>query len=208
MRIRPVTFAGRGVEDGRFLPVHLLGIEMGPSSAGPGQPSFFAKEHSMGDVFLKVDGAKGESQDADHKDEIDVLSFSFGISQAASAISGSAGGGTVAKANFQDLVISKEKDLASAKLQEFCATGKHIDSIVLLARRAAGDSKVDYMKYTLTDSIISSFSVGGSTDGIPIETVAFNYAKVEYEYKQQARAGGGEAGTATYSYDLAANKKS
>src|SRR5205823_13654027 len=111
------------------------------------------------DIFLKVDGAEGESADAGHTGEIELQSFSFGVSQSASVSASSVGGGTTARATFQDLTVNKEVDKASAKLQEFCASGKHIDSIVLTARRAAGDTKVEYMKYTLTDSIVAHYAV-------------------------------------------------
>ena len=33
------------------------------------------------DAFLKLDGVKGESFDNTHKGEIDILSFSWGVSQ-------------------------------------------------------------------------------------------------------------------------------
>jgi len=159
------------------------------------------------DIFLKVDGADGESQDENHAAEIELQSYSFGVSQSASVTASSVGGGTTARATFHDLVVNKELDLASAKLQEFCSTGKHIDSVILSARRAAGDDKVEYLKYTLTDSIISNYSISGGGNSIPMESVSFNYGKIEFEYKQQARAGGTESGTASFGYDLKTNTK-
>lgn len=39
------------------------------------------------DMFLKIDGIPGESTDARHRDEIDVLSYNWGESQPPTASS-------------------------------------------------------------------------------------------------------------------------
>ncbi|HYP13120.1 MAG TPA: type VI secretion system tube protein Hcp, partial [Bryobacteraceae bacterium] len=52
------------------------------------------------DVFLKVKGIEGESADSKHPNEIDVLSYSWGVSQTGTASYG--GGMGAGKANFGD----------------------------------------------------------------------------------------------------------
>ena len=63
------------------------------------------------DIFAKLGDIKGESLDAKHKDEIEVLSFSWGLTNSASSSSSSGGGG--GKATFQDLTIVHNIDKAS-----------------------------------------------------------------------------------------------
>src|SRR5579871_5710819 len=109
------------------------------------------------DMFIKLDPIKGESQDDKHKDEIDVLSWSWGMSQAGSMHSGT-GGGT-AKVSVQDLTFTHWVDKASTDLIEYCATGKHIQSGTLVVRKAGGDP-VDYITITLDDIIITNVHTG------------------------------------------------
>jgi type VI secretion system secreted protein Hcp len=157
------------------------------------------------DAFLKIDGIPGESTDDKHKDWIEVLSFSTGISQPASATASSAGGATAERANFQDFTISKLLDKASPKLAVACADGTHIKEVKLEICRAGGD-KVKYMELKLTNCIVSSAVVGGG-GGEPTETASFNYGKIEWIYTQQKRADGSGGGQVAAGWNLETNKK-
>ena len=85
------------------------------------------------DIFAKIGDIKGESLDAKHKDEIEVLSFSWGVTNAG-VISG--GGGGAGKATFQDLSIVHHIDKASPLLLKACATGTHIKDTIITHRKA------------------------------------------------------------------------
>lgn len=159
-------------------------------------------------MFLKIEGVKGESTDSNHKDEIELMSYSHGVSQPVSAVASTAGGGTSGRCNHTDLTVSKSLDVSTPVLNQLCCTGKHIDSVVLTLRRADGDKSIPYMVYKLKDVVISSISVGGSSDQVPMETLTFNYSKIEWEYSKQARAKGGESGKSNGSWDLAKNATS
>jgi type VI secretion system secreted protein Hcp len=163
----------------------------------------------MFDSFLKIDGITGESTDDKHKDWIEVLSFSHGISQPTSATASSAGGATSARCDHADFTIAKQLDKASPKIYEHCSSGQHIKSVVVEMCRAGGD-KVKYMEYKMGDVIISSVRPGGSAkgaDAVPSEEVSFNYGKINWTYTQQKRADGSGGGNVTGGWDLSANKK-
>lgn len=156
------------------------------------------------DNFLKIDGIKGESTDDKHKDWMEILSFGWGVSQTASASTSSTGGGTSARADFQDLTITKTMDSASPLLFKACAKGDHIKEATLELCRSGGD-KLKYMEYKLTDVVISSVSAGGG-GGEPTESVSLNYGKIEQTYTKQKRSDGTAAGNVTAGWDLKANK--
>lgn len=86
------------------------------------------------DVFLRVDGIKGESTDAHHKDEIEVLSWSWGATQTSGSSVGS--GASSGKPSISELVVGKLVDKASPNLFRSCLTGKHINEVELAERRA------------------------------------------------------------------------
>lgn len=157
------------------------------------------------DVFLEIDGIKGESTDKEFKDQIEILSYNWGVSQSASGTASSSGGGSVARADFQDLSIVKEVDSASPLICKACWSGKHIAKVTLRLNRAAGEKRVKYMEYKMENVVISSVNIGGGGGGLPTESVGFNYGKLTMVYTKQARAGGGGAGEIPAGWDLEQN---
>jgi type VI secretion system secreted protein Hcp len=161
------------------------------------------------DTFMKIDGIPGESTDDKHKDWIEVLSFSTGITQPTSGSASTAGGATSERANFQDFSVVKALDKASPKIALACADGTHIKEVILELCRAGGD-KVKYMEYKLSNCIISSYRPGGSAKGgetLPLEELSFNYGMIEWTYTQQKRADGSGGGQVAAGWDLEKNTK-
>jgi len=143
------------------------------------------------DYFMKLADIDGESADSKHSKEIDVLAWSWGMSNAGSAHS-SSGMGT-GKVNVQDLSFTHYVDVASTKLMNSCATGDHIDSAILTCRKAGGKDPLEYLKVTLTSVFVTSLSTGGSQgDERQTENVTLNFAKVKVEYFTQDDKGGGK----------------
>ena len=119
------------------------------------------------------------SQQDGYKDQIEVLSFSWGVTQTGGYSYGT--GGSAARSNLQDLSLSIRYGPASPKLFQYCASGKHLDSAVITCLQAGGDKPQKYLEIKLTDVIISSYQTGGSGDDKPIDSLSLNFAKVEYE---------------------------
>ena len=159
------------------------------------------------DAFLNVADIPGESTDDAHGDWIEILSYSSGVSQTASASASTGGGASAERADFQDFSIVKALDKASPKLALACANGTHISEVVLELCRAGGE-KLKYMEYKLTDCIVSSCRPGGSSGGaetLPLEEVSFNYGKIEWTYTQQQRADGSGGGNVSAGWNLETN---
>src|ERR1700704_452981 len=111
------------------------------------------------DMFMKIATVDGESKDSKHKKDIDVLGWSWGMSNSGSAhVGGGAGAG---KVNVQDLSFTKWVDLSSAPLMLAVANGKHISKATLVVRKA-GENPLEYLTITMTECLISSVSTGGS----------------------------------------------
>ncbi len=157
------------------------------------------------DMFLKVDGITGESVDKTHKGEIDVLAWSWGVSNSGSTHSGSGGGS--GKANVQDFSFTKYVDKATPTLMLFSCNGKHIKEATLTVRKAGGDSPVEYLKIKFSDILVSSVSTGGSGGQDRLtENVTLNFAKVALDYVPQSASGAPEA-KIPMTWDIAANSK-
>jgi type VI secretion system secreted protein Hcp len=137
------------------------------------------------DMFLKMDGIKGESFDPVHKGEIDILSFSWGVTN-----QGTFGtGGGEGKASFQDLSFTHKIDKASPLLMLNCMKGTHIPNGYLTVRKTGGKVPLEYLKIHMEDVLISSYQSGGHSSGIPTGEFSLNFAKVEYSVAPISRDG-------------------
>lgn len=153
------------------------------------------------DYFLKIDGIPGESADAKHKGEIDVLGFGWGVSHA-----GAPGSGRSApKAVYEDLIVVARTSKASPLLWLACAQGKHIKSAVLTCRHP-GKSPVELLKITLTDVVVASYELDGSDEEPPLDQIALAYAKIETHYTPVDPSGKAQPPVKA-AWDLKADKK-
>jgi len=152
------------------------------------------------DIFAKLGDIKGESIDDKHKDEIEVFSFSWGVTNSVGA--GSGGGGGAGKATFKEFSIVHSIDKASPSLLAACATGVHLKEATITQRKA-GKGHQDFLIFKMNDVIITGVAeVSGAPDS---ETVTLTFAKIDVEYKPQKADGSLDAGI-HFKYDLAAHK--
>lgn len=157
------------------------------------------------DIYIKINGIDGESLDADHKNEIDVINWSWNIHQEANMHSGSGGG--AGKASVEDLEFEHFVDRSSPNLMKYCLTGKHIDEAKLTVRKAGGNP-LEYLKLTLSDVVVTKVQpYGNSEDSVRIrEKVSLSFARVKQEYTVQ-NAQGGSGGAVTAGFDIQKNKE-
>jgi type VI secretion system secreted protein Hcp len=156
------------------------------------------------DYFLKIEGIEGETEDAKHGKEIEVLSWSFSEAQMGTH-SGGAGGGA-GKVSMNDFNFSMRVNKSSPKLFLACANGEHIKSAILTCRKA-GKEQQEFLKWTFSDLLVSSYQTGGSAgEVVPIDTIALNFTKIEVAYKVQ-KADGTLGEEFKSGYDLKKNTK-
>ncbi len=153
------------------------------------------------DFFLKLDGIKGESEDSKHKDEIQLMSWSWGASQM-SSVAGTGGSGA-GKANLADLSIMKYVDTATTPLFKALLAGTHVATGTLTAIKAGADGP--FIQVDLKELFVTSIQTSGSSE-VPMESVSFSYNEIKVEYFTQDDKGVlTSAGSA--SYDLKTNVK-
>jgi len=157
------------------------------------------------DAFIKIDDLVGDSADDKHAKEIEVLSWSWGMSQLGSTHSGHGGGS--GKVSVQDLSFVKRIDASTPNLIQMCCSGKHFSTGLLTVRKAGGKTPVEYLKIKLEDMIVSNYSTGGSGEGGEIihENVTLNFARFTVTYTPQDKAGAA-MGAINAQYDIQKNK--
>jgi type VI secretion system secreted protein Hcp len=156
------------------------------------------------DYYLKIDGIEGESQDSKHKNEIEIDSFSWGQTNSGTAAVNSGIG--LGKVVMHDINFTMMANKASPKVALACANGEHIKKAVLVCRKAGKDQQ-EFLKYTFSDILVSSYQTGGSknSDVIPVDQFSLNFTKIECEYKEQ-KSDGTLGGTVKMGYDLKQHK--
>jgi len=156
------------------------------------------------DIFAKIGDIKGESLDSKHKDEIEVLSWSWGVQQSGTMARG--GGGGEGKASFNDFNFTHHVDKASPVLMKACATGDHIKEATITIRKA-GKGQQEFLIIKMTDVLVTSVNPSGSGDSAATaESIALQCSKVDLEYKPQKADGSLDAGL-HFKYDIKGNKE-
>lgn len=133
------------------------------------------------DCHLKLDGVKGESLHKDHKDEIELESWSWNVHNATCTVGG---GSSVGKGTAGMINCSKKFDSASTNLAKSCASGKHFDKAVITMAKS-GEGQQTFMTITLKEVRVADQSVSASRGGEVMEAVSLSYADLEIAYKPQ-----------------------
>ena len=155
------------------------------------------------DIFAKLGDIKGESLDDKHKDEIELLSWSWGVTNAKAQPTGS--GGAKGKATFHDLFFTHKIDRASPLLLKGCATGQHLKEATI-TRRKAGKGQQEFLVIKMNDVVITSVAEDDDGGSGLVEAVTLAFAKVDLEYRPQKQDGSLDAGI-HFKYDIKANKE-
>jgi type VI secretion system secreted protein Hcp len=133
------------------------------------------------DYFLKLDGIQGESVDSNHKDWIQLMSFSWGASQV-TTVAGTGGSGA-GKADLSDFSVMKHLDKASTPLFKSLVSGTHIKTGNLEAVKAGAGGK-PFLKVDFKELFVTSQQLSASSE-IPNESVSFSYNQIKVEYSMQ-----------------------
>ncbi len=154
-------------------------------------------------IYMKFDGIDGEVTAKGHEKWIEVLSWSWGETNASSV--GSGGGGGTGKVSFQDLHFVQDSQASSPLLLKACATGKHIATALLTFIKGESQPQPnEYLKIKMEDVLISSFQAGGSegaNNDTPSESISLNFHKIEWSYTRA-----GDTTPIVFAFDLIQNR--
>ena len=154
-------------------------------------------------AFMKLGVIKGEATDKEHKDWIIIESMSApifrSIPEGAKDQQRMRGDTTLG-----DVAVVRELDKSSTKLQEACANGTLYKEVEIHLTSQLGDKQETYMKYKLSDVIVSSYSFHGNASGqpLPSEEVTLSYTEAEWTYITLDPKTGDKKGNVVGKYNL------
>jgi type VI secretion system secreted protein Hcp len=164
---------------------------------------------AVSDYLLEIKGPdlKGESQDAQFKEAIEIDSWSWSGHNVSTHQRGSGGGaGKVAHGDFQ---AQRHFDKASVVLFDKLNCGDHFKEAILHCRKKTGDKgqALEYLRITMKKVTVSNVSLGGSEDGTSVsESLSLSYEEVKFEYTEQ-KPDGTKGGVTQAGWNLAQNKR-
>src|SRR5581483_11257254 len=143
-----------------------------------------------GNMFLALTNILGESMDVDHKMEIEIFEWTWGMSNSASFRLQESEAAKLT--SVQNIVITKMFDKASTTLMNYCANGKKIDEGTITCRKHGGGGgenvrPVEYLKIKIFGVKVDSITWGGRGEdirGIP-EQVNLSFLRFEVRYEVQ-----------------------
>ena len=134
-------------------------------------------------AYLYVDSVEGPS--TSKTGFIDILSFSWGVSNTATYGTGASGKESKAgRADFSNLTIMKVLDKTTPLLTDHCDSGNILSKVYILYDKPVGDQQADYFRIYLQDALITSVQLSGSNEN-PTESVSFAFQAVEIGYKPE-----------------------
>lgn len=135
--------------------------------------------------YMKLPDIAGESRRDGHEEEIDIMSIDWNMAQASNMQIGS--GRTSSRATVNPIGITKIYDASSPYLALACMQGKSFDEVVISFRQDSGDAHLDYLIITLTNVVISSYSLNGTAMGEEInDAISLSFETVNVKYTVQA----------------------
>jgi type VI secretion system secreted protein Hcp len=144
-------------------------------------------------MLLKLDGVTGESLDAQHKDFIDLVSWSWGMLSPTDVSTGY----QTAKTKVDEFKIVKRVDRSSPVLIQYLKENTIVKKGRVIVRKAGGSDALTYYEIEFKNVRLTSFRT--QTDNTEVmETVTLAFETATFKYTPQAQTGAKGGGTVEY----------
>ena len=172
LRTRPSTLVSL------FL-VIAVGLGLGATSRAAAAEAAGASPTT--EMFLSIEGVKGESTEAAHKDWIAVLTFQWGLSRSAGTTAGA--GAISGTAKSDDFIITKRVDLSTPKLMDAAARSRPYNTVVLSVCERTPAGLVEYLRFTMSDVVVTSIDIAGDAGSArDTDTTVLTFARISVVY--------------------------
>ncbi len=157
-------------------------------------------------LFFKEPNVAGDSEDAENSNAIEIFSFADGSAMPVTEGRSFAGAGTSGIAHFNEFSFTKMTDSASVPLMKHCWEGTHFKEVKVKCYRSTGNNqRICYLEITMTGCVITSISFSASMGGLPVESIAIDYSKITYSYRDTDKATGAQKDPMHIYYDRVTN---
>ena len=157
------------------------------------------------DMFLKWKRIKGESRDDKHKDQIDILSYSWGASQSATDGLRRRRWSWEGPVPGHQLLDQRQHRVSAAS--SLAARPASTSRAPSSQRAKPVEQQQDFLIIKLNDVLVTSYQNGGASGGdVPTDQFSLTFAQINYEFKEQKEDGSLVPGSSG-GWDIKANEK-
>ena len=162
--------------------------------------------NATSNLYMKIDNLQGESLVQGRANQVELNSFSFGVSAETSFLKGT--GAAVGKAVWGSVTVQKDFDSISPSTMQNMAKGTAFKSIIIEATKQTGGREPStFLRYTFTDSFITGDSFNIDDSGSTNESLSFIYKTMKVEYFKQGADGRLATQPIKFGWDIAQNKQ-
>ena len=156
-------------------------------------------------IYMNYDSlaVKGDVNEPGHKEWVELNSLKWGLGRGIRSPVGRSADRESSAPSISEVTVTKASDISTIKIMNEALQGKGKTVIIDFGKTSADTMEV-FMTYTLTNCMISGYSVNGSGDR-PSETLTLNFTK--FECKNIPNTADGSAGSPeSITYDIAQAK--
>jgi type VI secretion system secreted protein Hcp len=152
-------------------------------------------------LLLRIDGIPGDSMVDRHKGDIDIDSYSWVESRAASGMSG---GGSAGRINMGSFHFSTRASQASPRLFQACASGQVFRSAVL----TVWTTQQERQYWRMWDVTVHHYknSLDLKKDLMSWDEFSLDFARIELDYRPVSLSGGPAPPPIRSGWDVRANR--
>ena len=132
-------------------------------------------------IYCHYEGVDGTATEQNHKKWIKVSSVQWGVGRAITLTPGATQNREGSTPSISEITFVKDMDGSTPKLFQL-ACGKDVKGKTFKFHfTRTGDPEPIYLEVTLTDALVSGYSVSSGGD-TPSESVSLNFTKIELKY--------------------------
>ena len=131
-------------------------------------------------IYLQMDGIQGDATQQNHQKWTDIKSLNWGVTRSMNTLAGATANREGSEPSVREVTLTKTSDSSSVKLFSQACTGRS-GVTAKIHFVTSGDPGDTYLEFTLTNTLISSYTIH-STNDRPEEQIVLNFTKVEMKY--------------------------
>jgi type VI secretion system secreted protein Hcp len=130
-------------------------------------------------IYMKYGSIQGSVTEAGHKGWIELNSFQWGVGRSISSPTGNTADREASSPSVSEITVTKLNDVSSVYLVQESLGGEAVEvDIEFTQTSTTGGTQRVYLKYKLTNTLISGYSTSAGGAERPAETLSLNFTEV------------------------------
>ena len=152
-------------------------------------------------ILISYEGIEGNATAEGYEKHIRVDSFQFGVGRGITMEPGNLANREATRPSLSEVSFTHKTDSSATALFKEAVSGSKGKEVVIKFVQTGSDKLIEYMVYTLTDVLVSAYTVSADGEGDPMESISLSYSKIEVKYNDFDKTNG-SGSPKVVNYDL------